>query len=87
MQSTTPSQRWESGIHWLVEAHNKEPLEQSLMAEMKSNMVVIISCIFFLIVQKLAENLIYTVGYKLASVWPLQALIFEDMQLHYWDAK
>lgn len=35
MQSAIPSQRWESGIHWLVEAHNKEPLEQSLMAEIK----------------------------------------------------
>lgn len=40
MQSTMPSQRWEIAMHWLVDTHNKEPLKQSLMAEMKSNMTV-----------------------------------------------
>lgn len=47
MQSAMPSQRWKIAMHWLVEAHNKEPLKQSLMAEMKSNMTVIISYIYF----------------------------------------
>lgn len=47
MQSAMPSQRWKIAMHWLVEAHNKEPLKQYLMAEMKSNMTIIISYISF----------------------------------------
>jgi len=43
MQSAMPSQRWEISIHRLVDAHNKEPLKQSLMAETKRNTTVIIS--------------------------------------------
>lgn len=47
MQSAMPSQRWETAMHRLVDAHNKEPLKQPVRAGRKSNMTVIVSYIPF----------------------------------------